>query len=210
MKRRFVIDIDGVICSQEEDYTQAIPNYDVINYFNNLYDEGNEIVYFTARGTVTGIDWREITELQFKKWGVKYNELHFGKPNGDVYIDDRAMNSELLNTEYIEKTFTSKPWGMEKLLFKDRYAAKILTIHKRQNTSLQYHVKKKETMVVLKGFGKIIIDRLEYYLYPGKVISINPKQVHQVKASFFCGLKIFECSSTELDDVVRITRRCVI
>ena len=59
---------------------------------NRLYDEGNEIIIWTARGTVTKIDWRELTEKQLKEWGVKYHELKFGKPNYELLIDDKAIN----------------------------------------------------------------------------------------------------------------------
>ena len=59
-----------------------------------MYDEGNTIVYWTARGTGSGKDWKKVTEEQFKKWGVKYHELKFKKPNYDLFIDDKNINSE--------------------------------------------------------------------------------------------------------------------
>ena len=55
--------------------------------------DGHVIVYWTARGSVTGIDWRDITESQLKDWGVKYHELRFGKPSFDLLIDDKALNA---------------------------------------------------------------------------------------------------------------------
>jgi hypothetical protein len=61
---------------------------------NKLYDEGNTIIYWTARGTGTGINWRNVTEKQFKKWNVKYHELKFQKPIYDLFIDDKNINSE--------------------------------------------------------------------------------------------------------------------
>ena len=65
---------------------------DRIAIINNLYDDGHKIIYFTARGYVTGIDWEEVTRKQFKKWGVRYHELKFGKPNADIYIDDKSKD----------------------------------------------------------------------------------------------------------------------
>lgn len=93
---KYVIDIDGTICSQEKDYSKAQPFLDRIEKINNLYDNGHYVVYFTARGTETGIDWREVTENQFKEWNVKYHELIFGKPSADYYIDDRMEDIECL------------------------------------------------------------------------------------------------------------------
>lgn len=90
------VDIDETICKSPEnrDYSEALPLYKRINRINKLYDSGNKIIYWTARGTGSGIDWREVTEKQFEKWGVKYHDLKFGKPIYDLFIDDKNINSE--------------------------------------------------------------------------------------------------------------------
>ena len=89
------IDIDETICESPEnrDYTLALPIQKNINKANRLYDEGNTIVYWTARGSTTGIDWREVTEKQFSDWGVKYHDLKLKKPYYDLFIDDKNMNT---------------------------------------------------------------------------------------------------------------------
>ena len=89
------IDIDETICHSPNvpDYTISHPIVENIEKANQLYDEGHTIVYWTARGTKTGIDWREQTEKQFGEWGVKYHGLKFGKPNYDLFIDDKNMNT---------------------------------------------------------------------------------------------------------------------
>jgi len=91
------VDIDDTICKNNNnlDYSDSTPIVERINKINSLYETGNKIVYWTARGTVTGIDWRSVTEKQFDEWGVKYHELRFGKPNYDLFIDDKNINSEL-------------------------------------------------------------------------------------------------------------------
>ena len=91
-KKTYCIDIDGTICTQEKDYSKAKPFLNTIKQINKLYDECHKIIFFTARGTVTGIDWRDITIKQFEKWGVKYDQLLFNKPAADLYIDDKALN----------------------------------------------------------------------------------------------------------------------
>ena len=90
------VDIDETICETENDrnYANAKPLKERINKINKLYDEGNTIIYWTARGTGTGINWRDVTENQFKKWNIKYHELKFGKPIYDMFIDDKNINSE--------------------------------------------------------------------------------------------------------------------
>lgn len=96
--KKFVFDIDGVIAEYREqlDYASADPNRKMISIINQLYNAGNYIVLFTARGYKTGIDWKEITEKQLNEWGVKYHELKFGKPDADFYIDDKMFDLEEL------------------------------------------------------------------------------------------------------------------
>ena len=91
------VDIDETICESPKtrDYALAKPIKSHINKINKLFDEGNTIVYWTARGTVSGIDWRNVTEKQFSDWGVKYHELKFGKPNYDLFIDDKNINTSV-------------------------------------------------------------------------------------------------------------------
>jgi hypothetical protein len=89
------VDIDHTICNTNgTDYASSEPMLDRIKKINDLYDEGNTIVYWTARGSVTGIDHSELTKKQFKECGVKYHELKFGKPPYDLFIDDKNINSE--------------------------------------------------------------------------------------------------------------------
>lgn len=97
-KKRFVFDIDGVIALYREklDYEQSGPNEKMIQVIRKLYEWGNQIVLFTARGYVTGIDWSEVTKKQMKEWNVPYHELHFGKPNADYYVDDKMISMEAL------------------------------------------------------------------------------------------------------------------
>ena len=94
--KKIYVDIDETICYYvgERDYNLAIPLPSRIEKINRLYEEGSEIIYWTARGTKTGLDWRKVTEKQFKEWGVKYHELRFGKPDYDLFIDDKNINSE--------------------------------------------------------------------------------------------------------------------
>ena len=93
----FIVDIDGTICETiNGDYAHSVPMKKRIKKINKLYDKYNEIIYFTARGTETGKDWRKLTEKQFKEWGVLYDKLLFGKPYGDIYYDDRAVNAKFI------------------------------------------------------------------------------------------------------------------
>ena len=93
------IDIDKTICYipdednyDDPDYSRAKPMTGNIRKANRLYEEGHEITYWTARGSLTRKDWRAVTEAQLLKWGAKYHYLMLGKPHYDLFIDDKALN----------------------------------------------------------------------------------------------------------------------
>lgn len=94
--KTFCFDIDGVIATlvPQNDYNLAQPQPDMVEKICKLYEKGHRIVLYTARGSATGIDWRELTVEQLWRWGVKYHELYFGKPAADYYIDDRMLAME--------------------------------------------------------------------------------------------------------------------
>ena len=102
-----------------------------------------------------------------------------------------------------------KPWGEEQwLAHTDKYAGKILIIEAGKRFSLQYHEVKHETQYVVSGKIKMEIgpdgDHMEErILGPGAVTMVEPGTWHRIEAIETA--TIFEVSTPELDDVVRIT-----
>ena len=97
------VDIDETICdypikrdtSKPGDYSTARPLTKHIDKINKLYDEGNEIVYYTARGALTGIDYYDLTKQQLNDWGAKHHKLSVGeKPYYDLLICDKTKRIE--------------------------------------------------------------------------------------------------------------------
>jgi len=96
------VDIDDTICwnitvgatGSIPEYSEARPYPERIQKINGLFDNGHEIVYWTARGTRTGINWFKLTEEQLDRWGCKYTELRMGKPAYDLFIDDKNISSD--------------------------------------------------------------------------------------------------------------------
>jgi CMP-N,N'-diacetyllegionaminic acid synthase len=90
--KRYIVDIDGTICETVDgDYDNSRPLADRIAKINALYDAGHMVVYWTARGAVSGKDWTELTYSQLRMWGCKFHELRMGKPAYDVWVDDKAQ-----------------------------------------------------------------------------------------------------------------------
>lgn len=97
----YIIDIDGTICNEiflpsgSKDYAKAQPYTQRIAHINQLYDAGNEIHYWTARGAVSKKDYKPLTTKQLETWGCKYHSLRVGgKPHYDLWVDDKAIGSE--------------------------------------------------------------------------------------------------------------------
>lgn len=99
---KYMIDIDGTICDTvNRDYPNSKPIMDRIAKLNALYDKGHEMHYWTARGTTSGKDWLELTIKQLNDWGVKYHSVKVGKPDYDIWVDDKARDSEVFFKTYV-------------------------------------------------------------------------------------------------------------
>ncbi len=100
MPKIIMVDIDDTICYYDKsvnkgNYSEAKPYYDRIRKINSLYDQGNTIIYWTARGTMTNINWFKITQEQLTRWKCKYHELRMNKPAYDLFIDDKNVESKI-------------------------------------------------------------------------------------------------------------------
>ncbi|MCJ7442781.1 MAG: hypothetical protein MUO25_14570 [Thermoanaerobaculaceae bacterium] len=109
--------------------------------------------------------------------------------------------------------FVEKPWGGEEVFAQtERYLGKILTVRAGHALSLQYHVRKDETMRVIEGRCELHRGRVPgshdldaEVLQPGDVRHIGPGILHRLVA--LTDVRIFEVSTPELDDVVRLEDR---
>ncbi|MCW2275921.1 cupin domain-containing protein [Rhodoblastus acidophilus] len=105
-------------------------------------------------------------------------------------------------------TETVKPWGRELLIVaNERYALKDIFIKAGTRSSLQYHERKLETILLLSGrltlesgTGDGPYATRDYTA--GESYSISPGMHHRVTAQE--DTRLIEVSTPELDDVVRI------
>ena len=103
-----------------------------------------------------------------------------------------------------------KPWGYElRWARTDRYVGKVIHVDAGHALSLQYHNVKDETILVWKGRIFFEIEeggeRVTSQLGPGGSVHIAPGTVHRMTA--IEDSDIFEVSTPELEDVVRIEDR---
>lgn len=115
---RIVIDLDGTICELKEpeqkyDSVKALPG--AAERIRDLRSAGHYIIIYTARNMATceGNVGRvlknvgKITLDWLAEHNIEYDEIVFGKPNGDIYIDDRAIRFDhwghITNEKLLEK-----------------------------------------------------------------------------------------------------------
>ena len=112
----------------------------------------------------------------------------------------------------MDRTVTriEKPWGYELHWAKtDRYVGKLIHVNAGHALSLQYHNVKDETIYLQSG--RLLFEIQEgpelrrCDMRPGDQAHIKPKTVHRMTAIEDCD--IFEVSTPELDDVVRLEDR---
>jgi capsule biosynthesis phosphatase len=120
---RICFDLDGVLCQLKQpgqSYSDLLPTPGATEKIAALRRAGHEIVIFTARhmktcdhsvGKViarqgkTTLDWLE-------KHGIQYDEIWFGKPHCDIYIDDNGFR--FTSMEQIHDTGENLPVATEK------------------------------------------------------------------------------------------------
>jgi len=105
---RICIDLDGVICQLKKEgqtYDQLEPVPGAIEKLKQLKAAGHYIIIQTARhmktceGNVGRVQARigSITLNGLEKNEVPYDEIYFGKPWAQIYIDDNAFRFDNWN-----------------------------------------------------------------------------------------------------------------
>jgi len=110
-----------------------------------------------------------------------------------------------------DESRVDKPWGYEiRWAVTDRYLGKIIHVNQGEALSLQYHEHKDEWLLVSKGAVDIEIGGLDGELEArrmraGDAVHLPPYTRHRVTAVE--DSDIFEVSTPEIDDVVRLEDR---
>lgn len=101
-----------------------------------------------------------------------------------------------------------KPWGYElRWAVTDRYLGKLIHVDAGHKLSLQYHVQKDESIYVVRGLLDLLLEDDSgaidtHRLTPGMSARVRPGRRHRFVAVE--DTDIFEVSSPEIDDVVRL------
>ncbi len=99
---RICIDIDGTLCELKSyigSYDKVLPLPGAREFIKRMRKEGHTIILFTARhmktcnGNIGLVVARQAQTLfsWLRDNDIEYDEVHFGKPYADIYIDDNAL-----------------------------------------------------------------------------------------------------------------------
>lgn len=116
---RICIDIDGTICELKTligSYGNVLPLPGARDFIKSMRKKGHTIILYTARhmktcdGNVGLVLARQGLTLfnWLEEHDIQYDEIYFGKPSADVYIDDNAFRfngnwMSLMKEESLEK-----------------------------------------------------------------------------------------------------------
>ena len=157
-KLRICFDLDNTLVSYPYivgDYKSVKPITDMIMLAKNLQKMGHTIIIYTARrmethkhniGAVVKDIARDTIDI-LDKYEIPYDELIFGKPIADVYIDDKSVNpyrNDFANMGLIFQEPTEEP------------------INKLPNNKYNKVILKNKD-VIKSGPVDILIGELEFY-----------------------------------------------
>jgi len=110
-----------------------------------------------------------------------------------------------------EETLVEKPWGYEvRWAITDRYVGKILHVRQGEALSLQYHERKDECLLIVRGIVDVELgvddgQLKTHRMSEGDSVHLEPLTRHRITAVE--DADIYEVSTPEIDDVVRLEDR---
>jgi capsule biosynthesis phosphatase len=172
-KLRICFDLDNTLVTYPtiiNDYNSVKPIEKNINLLNFLRGQGHEIIIYTARRMTThnnniGKVIKDIaltTINTLEKFNIQYDELIFGKPIADIYIDDRALNPYINNISHYGFFF-----GEEDFL------------HNKIDNNKYNIISLVDNRIIKTGPSQFIRGELFYYQnIPQKISAFFPKLFH--------------------------------
>ena len=111
---RICFDLDGTICetrSPEQKYSEVSPLPGAVQVMKKLKEDGHYLIIATARSQKTynhnlGKILANSGKMLFEwldKHDIPYDEIWFGKPLADLYVDDKGHR--FMNWKELEKMF---------------------------------------------------------------------------------------------------------
>ena len=159
-KMRICFDLDNTIVTYPTisgDYSTVKPINNIINLIRKLKEDNHTIIIYTARRMKTHnnnigaclADIGEITFKTLKDFNIPYDEIIFGKPIADIYIDDRSINPYKYN--------------MNLLGLFDGNNDNNLPLNKLENNKYNSIELDNDNIIVKKGLSKFLEGEINFY-----------------------------------------------
>ena len=184
-KLRICFDLDNTLVTYPTvvgDYSTVKPIKKNITLLKSLKKDGHEIIIYTARrmkthnGNVGKVikDIAGVTIDTLEKFNIDYDELIFGKPIADIYIDDRAINPYINDISYFGLFYDT-----------DKFISNKIKNNKYNK------IKKCDEYIIKTGPYDILKGELYYYQnIPNELENYFPKLYNYNKNNNYIELKI--------------------
>jgi capsule biosynthesis phosphatase len=196
-KLRICFDLDNTLVTYPtvpNDYSTVKPIFKMIYLLKNLKKVGHEIIIYTSRGLERGHKINEhalITLQTLDKYNIEYDEIIFGKPHADIYIDDKAINPYCQDITYFGI-------DMDKTEF----------IHNKVDNNKFNVIKKQDDVIKKYGPYSILKGELFYYqnipesiTYFPKLLNFNKKEDElELTMEYIKGIPLFYLYKNSLLD----------
>jgi capsule biosynthesis phosphatase len=213
---RICFDLDNTLVTLPTipgDYSSVKPIFKMISLLKNLKKLGHTIIIYTARRMNShkhniGKVIRDIGLVTFQtleKFNIEYDEIIFGKPIADIYIDDKALNPYINDISY---------FGIE--MDSDEF------IHNKVDNNKFNRIKKYDNIIKKTGPYSILRGELNYYQniplslshYFPSLINFNKNDnVLELSIEYVKGIPLYylykNCLITErnIDDLFNILQK---
>jgi capsule biosynthesis phosphatase len=163
-KLRICFDLDNTLVSYPTiagDYSTVKPIAHNLSLLKRLKNDGHEIIIYTARrmkthgGNVGKVikDIAGITIDTLERLNIEYDELIFGKPIADIYIDDRAINPYINDVSFFGLSYDTGGSGGDASQF----------IPNKIKNNKYNHIRRCGEHIVKTGPLNILRGELYYY-----------------------------------------------
>ena len=200
-KLRVCFDLDNTLVTNPTiagDYSTVKPIVKNIQLLTNLKNDGHEIIIYTARrmtthkGNIGKVikDIASVTINTLEKLDIQYDELIFGKPIADIYIDDKAINPYINNISHFGLFYKNDEFIPNKIE-NNKY---------NQITKIDNHIIKSGPYDILRGelFYYQNIP-LEFEKYFSKLNDFNKNEdVLELKIDYIPGIPLFYLYKNQL------------
>lgn len=176
-KIRFCFDLDNTLVSYPTkygDYSSVQPKVENIQLVRELHSAGHYIIIQTARrmkthkGNVGAViaDIGKLTLDTLTKFDIPYDELHFGKPHADVYIDDSAIHALIDTTKEIGWSLDDTEYN-----FRDRKRVKGFMFTRHFHT-----VQQLDDLIIKSSATENLLGEIYFYQnIPQQILDLFPK-----------------------------------